>query len=381
MLTFEDRLARLEQAILQTQSETPPEGYYMSRYNGEEIDSLLDIVKAGGSGDKFADKQLSNLDTPQEALVNLGAGVRPNLADNWDLRNPINQRGEMTYTVQGVPGPLEIRVIDRFKLSASENASAILTVSDACTLLECTPAPSGVLQSNFSQTSDVSRWDRGVYTLSFLYESDVTVRPFVYTIESSVKPGYKDFPATSGKPNIASIQFDLTQGDKTLSVNLQINSGVETNTKVYAVKLECGNNQTLAYMDSTGMWQLLPQPESKPSQIQVECQRYLYSPYYGAFPTAPIGTVFASNQTTGFVNVNIPVLMRTRPVFSGDPSKLWIVRSNGGGAQRPSALSVMGMSGSGVFLSVAASFEPGGEYIMYSEDVSNPSDFLLSAEM
>ena len=82
---------------------------------------------------------------------------------------------------------------------------------------------------------------------------------------------------------------------------------------------------------------------------------------------------FCSNQYTGSYahKAGVP----------GDPAKLWIVKSNGGGAQRPSALSVMGMSGCGVLLSVTASFEDGGQYIMYSEDVSNPSDFLLSAEL
>ena len=52
-----------------------PTDYYTSRYSGEEIDNLLDIVKnGGGGGGDFADRKLSNLDTPQEALANLGAG-------------------------------------------------------------------------------------------------------------------------------------------------------------------------------------------------------------------------------------------------------------------------------------------------------------------
>ena len=46
-----------------------------------------------------ADRQLSNLDTPQAALVNLGAGVRPRLGINMDFR--VNQHGQSSYTASG----------------------------------------------------------------------------------------------------------------------------------------------------------------------------------------------------------------------------------------------------------------------------------------
>lgn len=42
---------------------------------------------------KAADLTLSNLTNPQQALANLGAGVRPNLADNCDFTNPVNTVG------------------------------------------------------------------------------------------------------------------------------------------------------------------------------------------------------------------------------------------------------------------------------------------------
>lgn len=347
----------------------------------QAIDDTVDAAAGllpGGTG-LPVDRGGTGAKTPQQALANLGAGVRENLFDNWDFS--VNQRGQDSYMVQALPGGNASYTVDRIIVGASANASAELTVSTGYVTLECTPPDGGGLQVNLTQPIDVSKWPRGTYTLSWLYESDVLVRPFAYSNESGVKPGYTDFPATSGKPGIASITFDLAEGDKKVNVNLQINSGVNTHTKIYAPKLERGSGQTLAYQKSDGTWELLPQPDSKPGQMLAECQRYLYSPYYGAISTAPIGTVFASNQTTGFVAINTPALMRTKPVFSGDPAKLWIVKSNGGGAQRPSALSVMGMSGCGVLLSVTASFESDGEYIMYSEDVSNPADFLLSAEM
>lgn len=249
-----------------------------------------------------------------------GGGVRPNLLDNWDFRTPVNQRG--------VSGQISSHgyFIDRWKLvsGTAEITSAGLVLNG--TISQILPEKIGPVHSSVALTANK------LLTCSYDDES------------------------------------------KTFTI-----SG--TGDTIIAAKLEMGDNQTLAEQTQGGMGGMLQQLDADYGTRLIACQRYLYSPYYGAFPTAPIGTVFVSNQTTGFVVVKTPVLMRTKPVFSGDPSKLWIVKSNGGGAQRPSALSVMGMSGCGVFLSVTASFEDGGQYIMYSEDISNPADFLLSAEL
>ena len=95
-----------------------PTDYYTSRYSGEEIDNLLDIVKNGEGGGNFADRKLSNLDTPQEALANLGAGVRPNLGDNCDFTVPINQRGVTSWSIPSGDVP----IFDRWKIQATEGS-------------------------------------------------------------------------------------------------------------------------------------------------------------------------------------------------------------------------------------------------------------------
>ena len=215
----------------------------------------------------------------------------------------------------------------------------------------------------------------GIYTISALCTDNIQAE-IGFWGGSSVGE-----PSANYDNGIASVTIEIPESIVDSGKNPYLYILCKNNGTISYVKVERGPNQTLAYQKSDGTLERLQQPGINQWQMLAECQRYLYSPFYGAFPTAPIGTVFVSNQTTGFVMVKTPVLMRTKPVFSGDPSKLWIVKSNGGGAQRPSALSVMGMSGCGVFLSVTASFEDGGQYIMYSEDVSNPSDFLLSAEL
>ena len=68
-------------------------------------------VSMGGTG-------AADTDT---ARLNLGAASNPNLLDNWDFRNPVNQRGETEYTKAGY-------TIDRWMLSASSGLQ--LTITD-----------------------------------------------------------------------------------------------------------------------------------------------------------------------------------------------------------------------------------------------------------
>ena len=78
-------------------------------YTGEEIPvSGKDGTSLSAALSNKADRQLSNLDTPQLALANLGAGVRPNLLDNAYFvgggsqqggeQLPINQTGATSWT-------------------------------------------------------------------------------------------------------------------------------------------------------------------------------------------------------------------------------------------------------------------------------------------
>lgn len=339
----------------------------------EAIDNLpegatlvIDNMTTGGKASALSAEQgkllgsLSNLTNPQLALANLGAGVRKNLLDNWDFADPVNQRSANYYNKAG-------QSIDRWKIG-SENFS--LEIQDGYVSISSIDS----VPRNLSQILNTEIPAGSTITLSAIVNGDVKI---VLGAEDGY-PSQSDI-STPGKVQLIECKYTLKK-NSVPEFYIQTNGNSNT-TRIYAVKLEEGPNQTLAYRKSDGTLERLPQPDGKQWKMLSDCQRYLYSPFYGAFPTAPIGTVFVSNQTTGFVVVKTPVLMRTKPVFFGDPSKLWIVKSNGGGAQRPSALSVMGMSGCGVFLSVTASFEDGGQYIMYSEDVSNPSDFLLSAEL
>ena len=305
---------------------------------------------------------LGGAKTPQEALANLGAGVRPNLGDNCDFTDPINQKGVTSWSVPSG----DSLIFERWKIQATEGSVEA-------------DLESGGLKLSMTATNQGIRQEfvKGYLLPRKVYTSSVIIDGKLYSAELVPEEDTDTVVQYPGTEFSCAVTF--FGGQCQWYPYIDYRSTPRTVT-IARCKLENDLGQTLGYMNADSV-KILSQPDEKTAYRLAECQRYLYSPYYGAFPTAPIGTVFVSNQTTGFVVVKTPVLMRTKPVFSGDPSKLWIVKSNGGGAQRPSALSVMGMSGCGVFLSVTASFEDGGQYIMYSEDISNPADFLLFAEL
>lgn len=341
----------------------------------EAIDNLpegatlvIDNMTTGGKAAALSAEQgkllgsLSNLTNPQLALANLGAGVRPNLGDNCDFTDPINQKGVTSWSVPSG----DSLIFERWKIQATEG-SVEADLESGGLKLSMTATNQGIKQE----------FVKGYLLPRKVYTSSVIIDGKLYSAELVPEEDTGTVVQYPGTEFSCAVTF--FGGQCQWYPYIDYRSTPRTVT-IARCKLENDLGQTLGYMNADSV-KILSQPDEKTAYRLAECQRYLYSPYYGAFPTAPIGTVFVSNQTTGFVVVKTPVLMRTKPVFSGDPSKLWIVKSNGGGAQRPSALSVMGMSGCGVFLFVTASFEDGGQYIMYSEDVSNPSDFLLSAEL
>lgn len=258
-----------------------------------------------------------------ESLAKRNIAIRRNLLDNWDFTGRVvNQRGKNIYTVQALEGVNSSYTVDRMIVSASANASATLTVSDGSLVLACSPPGGGGLQVNLFERLDVSKWPRGTYTLSWLYESDIIVRPFVYTDESGVKPGYADFPTTSGKPNIANIEFDLTEADRTAAVNLQINSGAATSTKIYAVKVEYGTGQTLA-AQVDDKWMLLEHADY--AGELAKCQRYQI-PLDGS-ARYPVVQVLGADGLLIFIP--LPTTMRLSPTISDPDEKMKMYDQNG----------------------------------------------------
>lgn len=180
-----------------------------------------------------------------------GSAVRisnRNLLDNGDFRNPVNQRGQTSYTGNGYG-------IDRWKVSTN-NSTAAVSVGDGC--IDFTSDASGTY-INF--TSAVEKVQPGNYTLSFLVD-DHTKAQQIY-----VQGGDS---ASVFDSNLLTLPFSVAE-TSAIAVGIQKKAASST-LKIYAAKLEPGSVQTLAHQEN-GV-RVLNDPPPNYAEELAKCQRY-----------------------------------------------------------------------------------------------------------
>lgn len=329
-------------------------------------------------GQQKANPQLSNLSNNQQALYNIGAGTRLNLLDNWCFiggggrgQLPINQRGENFYTADGA------YTIDRWKL-VSPSQSLTLSVQS-----------SGI---NLHKT--LQRGDTGFYqvlgnqdnvgktvTVSILYSgtglSDVSLD----------SPGLANgnIFQDSTTMTLTSATYELGTGSVgTISnsayVGIKLGSSMSTfNTlTIYAIKLEIGETQTLAYQDLAGGWNLLSQPENDYLVQLLKCQQYYIQ--YKTSGTAVIGNAQGVNSTIAVAALPLPTQMRIIPSIEAENDTV-ILRS-GLSDIEATLTNVYNMQNNTLYLEFTASnsLEPGKYYIIRLTD-STGIGIALSADL
>ena len=180
-----------------------------------------------------------------------GSAVRisnRNLLDNGDFRNPVNQRGQTSYTGNGYG-------IDRWKVSTN-NSTAAVSVGDGC--IDFTSDASGTY-INFSST--VEKVQPGNYTLSFLVD-DYTKAQQIF-LQGKVS----QMVFTS---NLLTMTFSVAE-TSAIAVGIQKKAASST-LKIYAAKLELGSVSTLAHQEN-GVW-VLNDPLPNYAEELAKCQRY-----------------------------------------------------------------------------------------------------------
>lgn len=245
--------------------------YYTSKYSGEQIDEAVRKILDGEMTGDYADRQLSNLDTPQGALANLGAGVRPSLLVNGDFRavHVVNQRGQTSYS-----GGASY-FIDLWKLSDSAMSAQIsddhISITSASTYHSFKQRIENYKEL-FGKTLTLSALVKGV--------SGNTVGIAIGNTNTSTGVYFRERFTCTGNWQLITMTFTLSEissGDTYLDVICypEFTTGGTGGTSDWmAAKLEEGSTQTLAYQDDTGAWQLLPQPESDYATQLAKCQRY-----------------------------------------------------------------------------------------------------------
>ena len=241
--------------------------------------------------------QVDQLDHTAQQIddgLNIARGVsNPNLLDNWYFGNPVNQRGQTSYSGQGSYS------IDRWILQYETNLEI---VGDAIRL-----------SGKWDMKQILERTlPNGTYTASVLYKNAEVVNDFWIYLDSS--NGVAIFgSSTKETAGLLSCTFTVSGNDiNRVRVAFQDDSG-NSKVDILAIKLELGSQQTLAHQEN-GVWVLNEIPDYG-EQLR-RCQRYFvnFNPYkVGWFAMPP---AVASNASQAYSAVTLPVAMRAQPVVA-----------------------------------------------------------------
>ena len=291
--------------------------------NGNVALTAADIPTSGGGS---VEAKLEALGEEKQPLLTPGDNIsivnntiatkafpcNPNLLDNWYFGNPVNQRGQTSYT-GGVYG------IDRWLKSAAETTVAVVTGGISV---------SGKQFQRLEQRVEDAQSLNGI-TVTF---SALVKNPngnFRLALYNATTGGLitQDFQASEDFQLVQITAAPVINAGDVFSVALYPGANDATAVRtctIKAVKLELGSQQTLAHQEN-GVWVLNEIPDYG-EQLR-RCQRYL-------IPINDGTRVRASyySATGLFFAVPIPSTMRATPAIL-DPSGALEVQSVSGVAK------------------------------------------------
>lgn len=209
----------------------------------------------------------------------------PNLLDNWYFGNPVNQRGQTSYTGSGYG-------IDRWYCESSNG---------------------GVTVNNGSITFLPGTYFQKGEAIQYELLKGKTVTLSLLDAENHLYYGTGAYGSIVNIPIGSSGWFmSMSYYDAQNNHIFRFTNGASEESKnIVAVKLELGSQQTLAHQDENGNWVLNEIPDYG-EQLR-RCQRYFWRSWTGDRNThnSILGVVFGTNnRITGF---DYPVEMRTKP--------------------------------------------------------------------
>ena len=212
-----------------------------------------------------------------------------NLLDNWYFADPINQRGQTSYT-GAVYGVDRWRSLTGNTISVEMSGLRITGSNDT--------SFSNMIQQNIPEEL-LNALDGKTVTASILVSENtgggaVAVR-LGATAGSTVTTGLSTLTVAFNKSSHSYF-------------SIQHATPKTANFVVQAVKLELGTQQTLARKAVDGTWVLIDPPPNKAEEL-AKCQRYFVK-FEGS-----IFNGYVNNLTMMFfLSVDLPVTMRVRPV-------------------------------------------------------------------
>lgn len=256
--------------------------------------------------------QVDQLDHTAQQIddgLNIARGVsNPNLLDNWYFGNPVNQRGQTSYTGRGYTIDRWMNENDKV-VSTLENGLLKLTFSGVSTYMQRVQVPSGI-QVTCSVLVDNISGDL------FLLWQDID--DFTDTHTMQLSKGMNNITVTTTKQNYRFAIYSTNADPKTIGLK--------------AAKIELGTQQTLAHQDSSGNWQLNELPNY--AMELLKCQRYQFSNITDSADDGNSIGIATTGLGTTELNVSIPfpVEMRTDQVVI-EKIRIWNYRENGAWTQ------------------------------------------------
>lgn len=258
--------------------------------------------------------QVDQLDHTAQQIddgLNIARGVsNPNLSDNWYFCNPINQRGQTSYTGTNIP------VMDRWVLQERGVSSG----TPAITLNE-----NGLVLAN-DNTICVQRCEKSLLqallgkkaTISFLF-ADKTLEYMTFQLPETMPVGN----SANGSTESVTIYSIAAFGSEYQLFKFYMRN---TSKTIEAVKFELGTQQTLAHQEN-GVWVLNEIPDY--GEQLARCQRSSCLLFdisnYGR-----VGLVVAEGSDIAHLYIPTPVTMRAIPSIQflhGSISDLYLARS------------------------------------------------------
>ena len=265
---------------------------------------LAENQRPDATGMGAANRTLSNLTDPQMALYNLGAGVRPNLLDNWYFvgggKNgafPVNQKG-ITST-----GDVDKNVIsiDRWKRAGNDGvfsltAGGLLSDGSNATHIYQLLEPDLL----YAKTVTFSAWTN----LGVVFGTINIPTAEAWPSERQTLTAYED--------DAVCLRVVLLAPEKII----QVQPEAKTALTLKAVKLEVGKTQTLAYKGPLGFWNLLDIPDYTTELLKCQRHMVIVNTHLAGNVNFPVNIGMAMSANNAFIPIELPVPMRTTPALS-----------------------------------------------------------------
>lgn len=207
-----------------------------------------------------------------ETLKRRGYHINPNLLINGDFRKPVNRNGKREYTGTGC-------TIDRWLVGGIEKA----TLQDGFITISVTDSNSAY--ESMAQALPGKQFNNKRLTASILYRSKAAASLAMYNLTQNLWEAGIDLP-TSSAWNLVTLTKTFVEddfgNDDAFGLNIYpstIGQNLAGSIDIIAIKLELGNQQTLAHKDADGNWVLNDPPDYDLQYLL--CSQY--SPSTGEF--------------------------------------------------------------------------------------------------